>query len=108
MPMGESSDEGSASAKAAAPAEKAVPTPKPAASAPQTPAAEPTKPASHPTFGAHTSADQPCVSCHPKKPGKELACRSCHGMKCGKNSKTVADCLECHKTGTTTKWVAED
>lgn len=59
----------------------------------------------HVTFGAHTSANQPCSTCHTGKSEKDLACRACHGMKCGKDSKTVGDCLKCHKSGTTKKWV---
>lgn len=64
-------------------------------------------PSSHVTFGAHVSATQPCETCHPGQPTDEIACRSCHGNMCGKDSKTVADCLACHQTGTTDRWVVD-
>lgn len=62
-------------------------------------------PVTHVTFGSHTTATQPCVSCHPDdaKPGT-IACRDCHKNVCGKDAKTVGDCLECHQTGTTGEW----
>lgn len=65
-------------------------------------------PATHVTFGSHTTANQPCVTCHPKTPSDEIACRSCHGFDCGEDAKTVADCLKCHQTGTTDEWVAAE
>lgn len=65
-------------------------------------------PRSHVTFGAHTSATQACETCHPDASTGEIACRSCHGDTCGKDSKTVADCLACHKTGTTDRWVVDE
>ncbi len=65
-------------------------------------------PARHVTFGAHTTATQACVTCHPDTPTGEIACRSCHANTCGKDSKTVADCLVCHRTGTTDRWVVDE
>lgn len=72
-------------------------------------AAEPTRaaPRSHITFGAHVSATQPCETCHPSQPTDEIVCRSCHANTCGKDSKTVADCLACHQKGTTDSWVVD-
>jgi hypothetical protein len=67
----------------------------------------PEAPDSHVTFGAHQSATQACSTCHPGKQKGEIACRSCHGDTCGKDSKTVADCLACHKTGVTDRWVED-
>lgn len=69
---------------------------------------ERTAPRSHVTFGAHTSASQACETCHPGAPTDEIVCRSCHGDSCGKDSKTVADCLACHETGTTDRWVVDE
>lgn len=63
-------------------------------------------PASHVTFGSHTRANQPCASCHTGRPDSEIACRSCHGNVCGKDAKTVSDCLKCHKTGITDDWTS--
>ncbi len=65
------------------------------------------EPSSHVTFGAHTSATQPCETCHPSQPADEIVCRSCHADMCGKDSKTVADCLACHQTGTTDSWMVD-
>lgn len=75
----------------------------------ETLAAEPTRaaPSSHVTFGAHVSATQPCETCHPSRQTDEIVCRSCHANTCGKDSKTVADCLACHLTGTTDSWVVD-
>lgn len=57
----------------------------------------------HVTFGAHDKARQACSTCHDDS--VELPCRTCHGFTCGKDSKTVGDCLACHKTGTTDEWL---
>lgn len=62
-------------------------------------------PVTHVTFGSHTQAGQPCVTCHPDNPKSgSIVCRDCHENTCGKNAKTVADCLECHATGVTEEW----
>jgi len=63
-------------------------------------------PVTHVTFGAHTRANQPCESCHAPQPGGEISCRTCHGDVCGKDAKTVSDCIECHKKGTTDEWAS--
>lgn len=63
-------------------------------------------PVTHVTFGAHTRANQPCESCHAPQPNGEISCRTCHGNTCGKDAKTVSDCIECHKKGTTDEWTS--
>ena len=61
----------------------------------------------HVTFGAHVSATQACATCHVDDGAADVAaCRSCHGDVCGKKARSVGDCLECHKTGSATKWEA--
>lgn len=59
----------------------------------------------HVTFGAHSQATQACSTCHAPAPDKGIACRTCHGNACGKKAKSAADCLDCHRTGTTSTWV---
>lgn len=68
---------------------------------------EPAPPRKHVTFGAHESATQECETCHPDRPTDDIACRSCHEDVCGKDAKTAADCIACHKTGTTDSWVVD-
>lgn len=63
-------------------------------------------PIRHVTFGAHTRANQPCASCHTEQPDGGISCRNCHGDVCGKDAKTVSDCLKCHKKGTTDDWTS--
>lgn len=85
-------------------ASEAQPTTEPEAPATAEPEA-PEEQITHVTFGSHTQATQPCVTCHPDNPTPgSIVCRDCHENVCGKDAKTVADCLECHQTGTTTEW----
>lgn len=62
----------------------------------------------HVTFGSHVQATQSCGTCHTGKTASQIACRACHGSKCGKNAKTAADCLACHRKGTADAWVPDN
>lgn len=61
----------------------------------------------HVTFGKHTRSDGECSDCHTGQPATEIACLSCHAGQCGESAKTVGDCIECHRKGTTKQWVPQ-